>query len=77
MMTEKNYLYCFIFIILISCQTVGDVFHRPKIDAMIANGDGTGYRNGELIEDTTNMMCITTGEYDVMYSFYDDPKRCR
>jgi len=55
---------------------------------MIANGDGTGYRNGELIEDTTNMMCITTGEYDVMYSFYDDieyrlyictkyPKRCR
>ena len=59
-------------ILLASCQTPNDPFNRPKISPCISNGDGTCFKNGELIEDTTNWLMINTDEYDQLYEYYDD-----
>ena len=72
-MIVKNFRYFFISIILASCDSVpNNYFKRPEISPIISNGDGTGFRNGELVPDLTNNLCITPKEYNELYEFYDD-----
>jgi hypothetical protein len=86
-MNARFYLL-FCLILISSCQTPKDPFNRPKIEPTIANGDGTGFRDGEFIPDTTNMLCVDPNEYSTLYDFWDDiefrlyictryPRRCK
>lgn len=65
MKIEKFYLL--FFLIFLSCRTpsqreIAQYSNRPKIkDPCLSNGDGTCYRNGELVEDTLNYIM---GDYD-------------
>lgn len=81
------YLLCCM-ILTSSCNTPEDYFKRPKIDPTILNGDGTGYKAGVLVEDTTNFLAVDSYEYLELEEYIDDleyrlficlkyPKRCR
>ena len=87
MLNVRQFLLLLVTFTIVSCKTPAEYFNRPVIHPTIMNGDGTGYKNGELIEDTTNMIGITPEEYDIMLEYYDDkefrlmvclkyPKRC-
>lgn len=68
----KNLFYIFI-VIFISCrsQAPRQYFNRPIVKPTIANGDGTGYRDGELV-DTTNMICAPPLEYNLIEDYFID-----
>jgi len=72
MNNAKHYLlFLLILTSVISCNLPGDPFKRPKIAPTIANGDGNGYQNGELV-DTTNMICVSPNQYDILQEYWDD-----
>lgn len=64
--------FLFYFLILTSCRTPSQIeiakfANRPMVnDPCISNGDGTCYRNGELIEDTLNYAEGPIEDYDKM-----------
>lgn len=64
------FLLCFM--ILISCNTPEDYFKRPDVPPTILNGDGTGFRNGEIVEDTTNFIAVNPDEYIELEEYIDD-----
>ena len=67
-------LFPFFCLILISCQTptqieISQYAGRPIVnDPCISNGDGTCYRNGELIENTENFLMGEIDDYNPMQS---------
>lgn len=72
---------------LTNCRVPNDPFNRPKVDPVIMNGDGTGFRNGELVEDTTNMVGTEPDKYLLLVDHCEDvefrlytclkyPRRC-
>ena len=69
-MKKERFLVLFSLIFL-SCNTPSRYFSRPSISPTIANGDGTGYRNGELV-NTTNMICVSPNDYTVIEDYFDD-----
>ncbi len=65
------FLLCFTSLIS-SCDSPEDYFKRPDIPPTIMNGDGTGFRNGEFIEDTTNYIGVDADEYIELEEYIDD-----
>lgn len=85
----KNvWLFLLCYTILTNCRVPEDPFKRPKIDPIVMNGDGTGFRNGEIIEDTTNTLGVYPDEYLELLDHCEDkefrlhtcirfPRRCK
>jgi|ETNvirome_6_1000_1030641.scaffolds.fasta_scaffold00968_2 hypothetical protein len=59
-------------ILISSCDTPEEYFKRPDIPPTLLNGDGTGFRNGELIENTTNYIAVDPDEYIELEEYIDD-----
>ena len=73
----KNAKYYLLFLlILISCRTpsTGDIArfnNRPQVnDPCISSGDGTCFRNGELI-NSQNMLCGEPDDYFTIENYID------
>lgn len=73
MMNIANF-FLLLCLVLTSCRTQvpRQYFNRPEYDPTISNGDGTGYRNGELVDSTENMLCIEPTKYQKLEEYWID-----
>lgn len=74
--------YLLFLLILISCRTpssgeIARFNNRPEVnDPCIANGDGTCFRGGELL-NTTNMLCGESENYFIIQNYIDRLEKYR
>jgi len=65
----------------VSCQTpdarrISEYVGRPEFSpACISNGDGTCYKDGELLEDTTNFLMTDGEEYGRLVDHLENVER--
>lgn len=60
-------------LIVCSCrsQAPRQYFNRPQVTPVIANGDGTGFKDGELVS-TKNMICSEPNNYQKIEDYFID-----
>ena len=72
---KKEKLFQLLLLVSIACscrsQAPRQYFNRPEFAPTIANGDGTGFKNGELVE-TKNMICIEPYSFSELEAYWID-----